>query len=390
MQFPNYFSESTDSPLPSDSEPGSGYFEQNMYAPSRSDESPYQQNHVPDYGRRKFASESTTDSPGPSDSEPSNTAEANQYSMSNINDTDPDSDNNQNSKKQYESLYSNKSLRMMKMMGYKDNTGLGKTGQGRVDPIEASIQKGRRGLGLKLDDLDAAAIKWDPAIEKLHVPEIVSFLPNESDEFELENGYDLETLCSWPRRGARKLTIDNETKFCDENILKRVLESKSVFDNLGGEDMRKARTRSNPFETIRGNIFINRAAVKMANMDAMFDFMFTNPVDRNGNPLVGEDDLLYFADVCAGPGGFTEYVLWRKKWEAKGFGFTLKAENDFKLDDFFAGHPETFHPFYGINNDGNVFDPENIESLMNLVLNETDTGVHFMVRFNLVFFDIVK
>lgn len=36
-------------------------------------------------------------------------------------------------------------------------------------------------------------------------------------------------------------------------------------------------------------------------------------------------DLLYFADICAGPGGFSEYMLWRKRWHCKGFGFTLKG-----------------------------------------------------------------
>lgn len=40
-------------------------------------------------------------------------------------------------------------------------------------------------------------------------------------------------------------------------------------------------------------------------------------------------------------------MLWRKKWESKGFGFTLKGPNDFKLEDFFAGPPETFEPHYG-------------------------------------------
>ena len=64
-------------------------------------------------------------------------------------------------------------------------------------------------------------------------------------------------------------------------------------------------------------------------------------------PLVNNKNLLYFADVCAGPGGFSEYVLWRKKWRAKGFGFTLKESNDFKLSDFYAGGSETFEPFYG-------------------------------------------
>ena len=41
--------------------------------------------------------------------------------------------------------------------------------------------------------------------------------------------------------------------------------------------------------------------------------------------MVGPNDLLYFGDICAGPGGFSEYVLWRKGWQAKGFGFTLRG-----------------------------------------------------------------
>jgi cap1 methyltransferase len=51
----------------------------------------------------------------------------------------------------------------------------------------------------------------------------------------------------------------------------------SVFDELQPEELRRARTRSNPFETIRGAFFLNRAAMKMANMDKVFDFMFTKP-----------------------------------------------------------------------------------------------------------------
>lgn len=303
--------------------------------------------------RQKFASESTDQS----DNEPPPTESSS-------------SNNGQGAK----GMYSDKSLRMMEKMGYKKDAGLGRLNQGRVEPIEASQQRGRRGLGMRLDDLDKAAVKWDPAIEELLIPERVEWLVNsEGDDTLLE--LTMDTLSSWVRRGEKKLTIENETMFCDENILKRVLESKSVFDNLGAEDMRRARTKSNPFETIRGNIFQNRAAVKMANMDSMFDFMFTNPVDEEGKSLIGENDLLYFADVCAGPGGFSEYILYRKKWESKGFGFTLKGDNDFKLHDFFAGPSETFSPFYGINDDGNVYDPENIRSLEELVKDETESGV---------------
>jgi hypothetical protein len=46
-------------------------------------------------------------------------------------------------------------------------------------------------------------------------------------------------------------------------------------------ELRKARARSNPFETIRGGFFLNRAAMKMANMDRVFDFLFTKPKDEH-------------------------------------------------------------------------------------------------------------
>lgn len=253
--------------------------------------------------------------------------------------------------------YSAKSLRMMEKMGYKSDTGLGKLGQGRLEPIEASTQKGRRGFGLKLDGLDLAAQKWTPDMENIQLRETANFISDYSDDLETKS-YD--ELRAWMVEGPKKLTIDDETHFCDPNVLRNVLAQKTVFDNLGADDMRNARTRSNPFETIGSAIFLNRAAVKMANMDALFDFIFTNPVDEDGAPLVKEHELLYFADVCAGPGGFSEYVLWRKKWEAKGFGFTLQCENDFKLDKFLAGHPETFDTYYGIKGDGNVYDPDNI------------------------------
>lgn len=65
--------------------------------------------------------------------------------------------------------------------------------------------------------------------------------------------------------------------------------------------------------------------------------------------LVAPNSLLYFADICAGPGGFSEYILWRKSWDAKGFGFTLKGPNDFKLEDFFAAPCELFEPHYGVS-----------------------------------------
>lgn len=117
--------------------------------------------------------------------------------------------------------------------------------------------------------------------------------------------------------------------------------------------------------------------------------------------LVQPDEPFYFADVCAGPGGFSEYILWKKQWRAKGrfkeilvyhtsivfafqgFGFTLKGKSDFTLFKFVAGHPETFDPHYGVKDiegDGDIFKSENIDAFQNYVYKCTmNTGVHIMM-----------
>ena len=47
--------------------------------------------------------------------------------------------------------------------------------------------------------------------------------------------------------------------------------------------------------------------------------------------VLGGNELMFFADICAGPGGFTEYMLYRTRWHAKGYGFTLKGEQYFHV-----------------------------------------------------------
>lgn len=253
-------------------------------------------------------------------------------------------------------------------MGYKKGIGLGKHGQGRLEPVEASQQKGRSGLGHYNEKLKEANLRWDPTEEVIRIQEEIIWIACMS-----MGPPNIEDLKDWMRIGPTKRTIEDETLFCDARVVSGVVGLKSVLDNLDKNEMRRARTRSNPFGTIRGSIFLNREAVKMANIDKACDFMFT---EGNTEP----NELLYFADVCAGPGGFSEYVLWRKKLRAKGFGFTLKESNDFKLEDFYAGSPETFHPFYGPKGDGDVCDPENQEAFRQLIMRQTHgKGVHFMM-----------
>ncbi|XP_015375617.1 PREDICTED: brahma-associated protein of 60 kDa, partial [Diuraphis noxia] len=67
-------------------------------------------------------------------------------------------------------------------------------------------------------------------------------------------------------------------------------------------------------------------------------------------------------------------------WKAKGVGFTLRNANDFKLNDFYAGSPESFEAFYGHDEDGDIYKPKNILSLERYVMKMTEgNGVHFVM-----------
>lgn len=278
------------------------------------------------------------------------------------------------------SIYNSVSQKLMAKMGFREGEGLGKFGQGRKEIVEASTQRGRRGLGLTLKGFQGELnVDWQDEPEPSAVEQI-DWFPESTTEIP-----DTDELRDWMTVGMRKLRIEDETEFCSEDLLHSLLRCKTVFDDLEGEEMRRARTRSNPYETIRGAFFLNRAAMKMANMDHVFDFMFTNPRDSQGKPLTRDRDgeLLYFGDVCAGPGGFSEYVLWRRRWHAKGFGMTLRGPNDFKLEDFFAAPSELFEPYYGeggVDGDGDITRPENISAFRNFVLECTEQrGLHFLM-----------
>jgi len=268
-----------------------------------------------------------------------------------------------------EPVYSNNAMKMMSKMGYKKGTGLGKEGQGMVGIVESSKQKGRRGLGLRVTVENTEEIV-DWRTEKQ---------PSEMENFEWLPtidvvGEDLNPSQDWYQIGKRKTRIEDEKEFIEGNLLQKLLQCKNVFDDLEGNEMRGARFRSNPYETIKGVLFQNRAAMKMANIDHLFDRMFTNP------PGITSSELLYFADICAGPGGFSEYILWRRGWKSKGFGFTLRGKNDFKLYDFHSTNSELFEPHYGrggIDGDGDITNTDNMQEFAKYVMKRTNQmGVH--------------
>ncbi|KAL1516535.1 hypothetical protein ABEB36_000442 [Hypothenemus hampei] len=255
----------------------------------------------------------------------------------------------------------NKALRMMKLMGYKPGSGLGKKEQGPTTSIDVQSNLGRRGLGLQ--------IVRDSHEEDIIIEEKVNWLLNENTMNLDEVQFD-----EWLIEGPPVQDVLTTASFCDAEILKNVFNAKNIYEELDVEELNRARTRANCFETIKYVFFMNRAALKMANIDAACDFMFTN---------VEDEDLhhppIYFADVCAGPGGFTEYILWRKSYKYKGFGLTLKDEHDFKISESTCASVASFQALYGANEDGDVRNPDNIEDFCDRVKHETTLGVHFLM-----------
>jgi cap1 methyltransferase len=259
---------------------------------------------------------------------------------------------------------------MMSKMGHVDGQGLGRSGQGIVTPIEASNQSGRLGLGYKIEGLEKREI-LDQELEEVNPHQVPPWMPPAP--------YDVPTdFEGWMIEGRCVLKLESETRYSDEVVVEELLQAKTLLDGVDDRTFLLARDRANPFEGVKKEFFQNRVAMKVANIDAVFGFMFTKPV------CLSPTGLLYFADICAGPGGFTEYIFWRKKWRAKGFGFTLAGKLDFNLSKFNSESPkETFHCYYGDDTSvdkGDIYSTKNMQSLRQLVTDQTDGQMlHFVM-----------
>lgn len=61
------------------------------------------------------------------------------------------------------------------------------------------------------------------------------------------------------------------------DIVRELHAAKAQFDPIPSQKFIIARRNANPWELIGKSVFINRAAVKMANMDALMHFQLTDP-----------------------------------------------------------------------------------------------------------------
>eukprot|EP00116_Pleurobrachia_bachei_P012949 sb/3473211/ len=138
-------------------------------------------------------------------------------------------------------------------MGFKPGTGLGKDGQGITTPVSASSQKGNRGLGHSTEGFQTTADEWKERPVSTQVTAEWMGKPT----VEWDEGF-FKVADMVPLVGTRKETVEDETKFVSLEILEGVLKAKGIFDQLPEKELRDARTRANPFESIASVIFQNR------------------------------------------------------------------------------------------------------------------------------------
>lgn len=170
-----------------------------------------------------------------------------------------------------------------------------------------------------------------------------------------------------------------------------VCDSPSRFDALDSTAFRRARSAANPYESIGRGPFLNRSAMKLVNMDHIFQLTAAAPA--------ANDSSFTFADMCGGPGGFSEYLLSRaaaqnhqRRAVVRGYGISLKdAICDWKLPASSYSNPSTdasadddsdalFEISYGADGTGNLYELGNIRHFRDhVVLKNHPQGVQLVV-----------
>lgn len=128
-------------------------------------------------------------------------------------------------------------------------------------------------------------------------------------------------------------------------------DRKANIGRFTREEYEAVRDATNPYEHLGRSIFMNRAGLKLANIDALYKltnhlgaFMhLTTPLEFK------------FCDLAGAPGGFVEYIQWRRD-EAMGYGISLKSTNPGvptwntkQLDN------HRFLPYYGESDTGDLY-----------------------------------
>ena len=161
-------------------------------------------------------------------------------------------------------------------------------------------------------------------------------------------------------------------------MLEELEREKCKFDKFKSSQFSRARSATNAFETLGRHRFLNRSAMKLVTLDHLFQWT-RGATQRSVS--------FSFADICGGPGGFAEYLLWRvgsatngeDEQYVRGYGITLRdaANNcDWRLPSEFRN---MFKVCYGEDGTGDVYSLANIHCFRDVVRARHPIGVDLVV-----------
>lgn len=179
---------------------------------------------------------------------------------------------------------------------------------------------------------------------------------------------NLEDICSIPPRQPGLSPLDNSDvtyrhthNSTDSNTLNVIYKPATVKGKLYGnpdliikmhgdrqtimhQDNDAYINQAYSYENLDRCGFINRCGTKLANID--YHFEVTGRKTDLFNPQI--NGIFKFCDVASGPGGFTDYIFYRRP-DSIGFGITYGIQYDKKLKN------KNFTEIRGPDGTGNLF-----------------------------------
>ncbi|KAI8064515.1 FtsJ-like methyltransferase-domain-containing protein [Gongronella butleri] len=159
---------------------------------------------------------------------------------------------------------------------------------------------------------------------------------------------------------------------CSDSLVQTAFELREKGMRVPDDIKQSAKQRSNPFALVSRSMFHNADATKLAAMDSVFHLI--------PDAMHSTEQPLFFADLCGGPGGFSEYVLWRTQQRAistHGFGVTLRAAHDWRLP---SAMQSAFTRIYGPDDNGDILQKSTLDAFDKAIDSDTHGhGVHIVV-----------
>lgn len=145
---------------------------------------------------------------------------------------------------------------------------------------------------------------------------------------------------------------------CEVSLREQLSRAKEEFEDIPVAVFKRVRSACNPAEALGSGSFLNRSALKLANIDAIVEGLLaqgarrsrTEDGEKTEEPSAGGEgeasQPLHFVDLCGGPGGFSEYLLRRRRQlglPARGWGISLRGDESGiaeKINNTHHGRPD--------------------------------------------------